>query len=134
MILSACLYPLVILVVAGGVVLAMLFWVIPVFARLFASLDMPLPTPTRFVLDVSRVIRNSISFLCLGVLTVGFIGRQVWCVGLVRLQFERLLLTLPVIGAVNRKVLIARFPTTMATLLGGGIPILSGLKMTARTI
>ena len=134
MILSACLYPLVILVVAGGVVLAMLFWVIPVFARLFASLDMPLPTPTRFVLDVSRMIRNSISFLCLGVLTAGFIGRQVWCVGLVRRQFDRLLLALPVIGGVNRKVLIARFSATMATLLGGGIPILSGLKMTARTM
>ena len=112
MILSACLYPLVILVVAGGVVLAMLFWVIPVFARLFASLDLPLPTPTRFVLDVSRMIRNSISLLCLGVLTVGFIGRQVWCVGLVRRQFDRLLLALPVIGAVNRKVLIARFAAT----------------------
>ena len=134
MILSACLYPLAVLVVAGSVVLAMLFWVIPVFARLFASLDIPLPTLTSFVLDASRMIRSSISLLCLGVLTAGLIGRQVWCAGLVRRQFDQLLLALPVIGAVNRKVLIARFAATMATLLSGGIPILSGLKMTARTI
>ena len=106
----------------------MLLWVIPVFARLFANLDIPLPTLTSFVLDMSRMIRNSISLLCLGVLTVGFIGRQVWGVSLVRRQFDRLLLALPVIGAVNRKVLIARFSATMATLLSGGIPILSGLK------
>ncbi len=134
MILSACLYPLSVLVVAGIVVVSMLLWVIPVFARLFANLDIPLPILTSFVLDMSRMIRNSISLLCLGVLTVGFIGRQVWGVSLVRRQFDRLLLALPVIGAVNRKVLIARFSATMATLLSGGIPILSGLKMTARTI
>ena len=134
MIRNACLYPLAILVVAGGVVVAMLFWVIPVFARLFASLDIPLPAPTNFVLDASRMIRDSISLLCLVLLTGGFIGRQAWSVDLVRRQLDRLLLALPVIGAVNRKVLIARFAATMATLLSGGIPILSGLTMTARTM
>ena len=131
---SACLYPLAILVVAGVVVVAMLFGVIPVFARLFASLDTPLPTPTSLLLDVSRMIHDSISLLCLALLTAGFIGRQIWCVDLVRRQFDRLLLSLPVIGTVNRKVLIARFAATMASLLSGGILILSGLKMTARTM
>ena len=134
MIRNASLYPLAILVVAGVVVVAMLFWVIPVFARLFASLDIPLPAPTNFVLEVSRMIRNSITLLCLVLLTGGFIGRQVWSLDLVRRQLDRSLLALPVIGAVNRKVLIARFAATMATLLSGGIPILSGLKMTARTM
>ncbi len=134
MILSACLYPLAVLAVAGTVVVAMFLWVVPVFARLFASLDIPLPTLTSFVLELGRVIRNSISLLCLGTLTVGLIGRQIWCTGPARRQVDRLLLALPVIGAVNRKLLIARFAATMATLLNGGIPILSGLGLTARTI
>ena len=134
MIRNACLYPLAILVVAGVVVVAMLFWVIPLFARLFASLDIPLPAPTNFVLDVSRMIRSSISHLFLGLLTGAFIVHQAWSANLVRRQLDRVLLVLPVIGAVNRKVLIARFAATMATLLSGGIPILSGLRMTARAM
>ena len=134
MIRNACLYPLAILVVAGVVLVAMLFWVIPVFARLFASLDVPLPAPTHFVLNVSRMIRDSISLLCLVFLTAGLILHQAWSVDLVRRRWDRLLLALPVLGGVNRKVLIARFAATMATLMSGGIPILSGLRMTAATM
>ncbi len=133
-ILNACLYPLTILIVACVVTLALLFWVIPVFAQLFESLDVPLPAPTRLILSASTALRESAQTLFLTVFSAGLVAYQIRRLECLRRGFDRLLVALPLIGPVSRRIFIARFAGTMATLLSGGVPILSGLKMTAGTI
>ena len=131
---GASLYPVSILLVAGIVLVCMLVWVIPVFTELFANLGVPLPLPTRLILDASRILQDSVYLFGLGGLTGGLLVRQICRTGPVRRQLDHWLLAAPLLGKLARKVIIARFSATLAALLKAGIPILPGLKMTAGTV
>lgn len=132
-VMSASVYPAVVLSVAVIIVFAIMIWVIPVFVTLFEGLNAPLPLPTRIVMAASSFVQQfSIPIVLLALLTA-FGIRSYYATENGRLVLDRLLLRLPMLGIVLKKIAIARFSRTLGTLLTSGIPILEGLEITAHT-
>jgi len=130
---SALIYPVSVISIAMLVVGALLKWVVPIFANLFAGLGVDLPLPTRIVMGLSKFIGN------FGWLIVLAFGAFVVIIRQIRKNPQGLLLTdkfmlnLPVMGMLLRKIAVARFTRTLGTLITSGVPILEGLTITART-
>jgi type IV pilus assembly protein PilC len=131
---SALVYPIGVLTVAGGVIVLLLWKVVPVFGTLFAGLGVALPLPTRIVIGASNFI-GSYFGLALLVAFIGMIfGIKVWYgTPQGRYFIDAGLLKAPVIGILLRKIAVARFTRTLGTLISSGVPILEGLDITAKT-
>ncbi len=131
---SALVYPVAVLLVAGGVITLLLWKVVPIFATLFLGLGVNLPLPTRIVIALSNFI-GSIFGLMILVFIVGLaVGVKLWH-GTEKGRFilDGMLLKLPLVGLLLRKIAVARFTRTLGTLISSGVPILEGLDITART-
>jgi type IV pilus assembly protein PilC len=131
---SALVYPIAVLSVAAGVIILLLWKVVPIFGTLFLGLGVDLPLPTRIVIGLSNFV-GSIFGLLIGVAFAGaVVALKVWYktpVG--RMAIDRVILKLPLIGLLLRKIAVARFTRTLGTLISSGVPILEGLEITART-
>jgi type IV pilus assembly protein PilC len=130
---SAMIYPVAVIVIAGGVVGVILWKVIPTFAGLFAGLGADLPLPTRIVIWMSDALVRYIIFLVIGVGLIGYAFRQYYATPNGRRIVDATLLKAPVLGNILRKIAVARFCRTLATLISSGVPILDGLEITAKT-
>jgi type IV pilus assembly protein PilC len=131
---SALVYPVAVLSVAAGVIILLLWKVVPIFATLFLGLGVGLPLPTRIVIAMSNFVGSIFGFLILVAVIAIIVGLKVWYgtpVG--RMAIDRTLLKLPLIGLLLRKIAVARFTRTLGTLISSGVPILEGLEITART-
>lgn len=130
---GALVYPSVIVVVAIGVTFAMLTWIVPVFAKMFAGLGAELPTPTLVVLRISHFLRDNLGklFFAFVVIIVGF--RMYLRTDKGRLYFDKFMLKAPLIGTLIRKSAISRFTRTLGTLISSGVSILDALEITAKT-
>src|SRR5580704_4393415 len=131
---SALVYPVVVVLVAVGVITLLLWKVVPIFTTLFVSLDVDLPLPTRIVIGMSHFVGSIFGFLFLVAIIAGCIGLKVWY-GTEggRMFIDRALLKIPHIGMLLRKIAVARFTRTLGTLISSGVPILEGLDITARS-
>jgi len=131
---SAMVYPVGVLTVAGSVITLLLWKVVPIFATLFAGLGVDLPLPTKIVIALSNFVGSIFGFLVL-VALVGFVfGLKVWH-GTPQGRFilDSIILKMPVLGILMRKIAVARFTRTLGTLISSGVPILEGLDITAKT-
>jgi type IV pilus assembly protein PilC len=130
---SALIYPTTIIAIAVIVVWIILWKVIPVFAQLFAGLGGDLPYLTKMVVAASKFVgRFSIPIIIL--LIIGFSAlRAYYKTHGGRRVLDGLLLKLPVLGMLLRKIAVARFCRTLSTLTSSGVPILDGLEITAKT-
>jgi type IV pilus assembly protein PilC len=130
---SAMIYPVAVIIIAGLVVGAILWKVIPTFANLFGSLGADLPLPTRVVIALSNYLvwYGWILLFVLPAMAYGF--KQYYATDAGRRMVDGLLLKTPILGIILRKVAVARFCRTLSTLLASGVPILDGLDITART-
>lgn len=130
---SALIYPAVILTVAIGVVALILWKVIPVFATLFEGFDVELPLLTRVVIAMSGLVQIcAIPGAVLIVIGI-FALKAYYKTDGGRHVVDGCILKAPVLGQVIRKIAVARFTRTLATLLTSGVPILEGLNITAKT-
>ncbi|HEX2327798.1 MAG TPA: type II secretion system F family protein [Candidatus Angelobacter sp.] len=130
---SALIYPCSVVGIATLVVGALLRFVVPIFANMFASMNVDLPLPTRIVIGMSNLIKNWWWVLA-ALLVIIFLGiRQIRKDPRGRYATDKFLLNLPVLGEVLRKIAVARFTRTLGTLITSGVPILEGLAITART-
>ncbi len=130
---GAMIYPGVVLGVAVVAIAVLLLFVIPVFEQMFASFNQQLPLPTRLVIGMSALLQ-AYWWLIGGAIAAGAVLFKRWVAtpgG--RLQFDRFLLRVPVLGGLVRKAAIARFTRTLGTMLSSGVSILDGLEITART-
>jgi len=131
---SAMVYPIGVLSVAGGVIVLLLWKVVPIFATLFAGLGVDLPLPTKIVIGLSNIIGSIFGLLILVAIGAGIFGLKVWYgTPQGRYAIDATILRLPVIGILMRKIAVARFTRTLGTLISSGVPILEGLDITART-
>ena len=131
---SASIYPIGVMSIAGGVVTLLLWKVVPIFGTLFAGLGVDLPLPTRVVIGLSNFIGSIFGFLIVVGIVGGVIGLKVWYgTQQGRLAIDTIVLKLPVIGILMRKIAVARFTRTLGTLIASGVPILEGLDITAKT-
>jgi type IV pilus assembly protein PilC len=131
---SAMIYPIAVLGIAGGVIILLLWKVVPIFITLFNGLGVDLPLPTRIVIMMSNFI-GSIYGLLILVFFAGIIFALKFWYGTPqgRYAIDSVLLKLPLIGILLRKIAVARFTRTLGTLISSGVPILEGLDITART-
>ena len=130
---SAMIYPVAVITIAVLVVGVILWKVIPTFASLFSGLGAELPLPTRIVIAMSNSIVSFGPFLLVGLGAVGYGLKQYYGTEGGRRMVDRIVLKAPVLGLIMRKIAVARFCRTLATLLSSGVPILDGLDITART-
>src|SRR5215207_959570 len=136
-VVSAMIYPAAVVVIAVAVVAVIMVFVIPSFQNIFVGLLGPgelLPLPTRIVVGISEFLAGIGGLLILG----GIIGavvalRAYYKTPRGRRQLDTLLLKMPIVGIILRKIAIARFSRTLSTLLSSGVPILQSLDITART-
>jgi type IV pilus assembly protein PilC len=130
---SALIYPVAVVSLAGLIVGALLKWVVPIFANLFAGLGVSLPLPTRIVMGLSSFVQGFWwIFIVVGfVLVFGLKAIRKTPKG--RYYFDKFLLHLPIVGSLLRKIAVGRFTRTLGTLITSGVPILEGLAITART-
>ena len=130
---SALIYPVAVVSLAGLIVGALLKWVVPIFANLFAGLGVVLPFPTRIVMGLSAFVQ-SFWWVVIVVGVGGTFGlKAIRKNPKGRYYFDKFLLHLPVIGSLLRKIAVGRFTRTLGTLITSGVPILEGLAITART-
>ena len=131
---SALVYPVGVLTVAGGVITLLLWKVVPIFATLFAGLGVDLPLPTKIVIALSNFVGSIFGLLILIALGAAIFGMKVWYgTPQGRFVLDTIVLKLPVLGLLMRKIAVARFTRTLGTLISSGVPILEGLDITART-
>jgi type IV pilus assembly protein PilC len=130
---SALIYPVAVVSIAALIVGALLKWVVPIFANLFVGLGVALPLPTRIVIGLSNFIGHFWWFFIVGGIAGVFGLKQVLKNPKGRYYFDAMLLKLPILGMLLRKIAVARFTRTLGTLITSGVPILEGLAITART-
>ena len=130
---SALIYPVSVVSLAFLIVGALLKWVVPIFANLFAGLNVALPLPTRIVIGLSGFIGQFWWFFILGIGAMIFGMRQMRKNPQAAYYMDYGLLQMPIIGILMRKIAVARFTRTLGTLITSGVPILEGLAITART-
>jgi type IV pilus assembly protein PilC len=131
---SALVYPIGVLTIAAAVITLLLWKVVPIFATLFAGLGVALPLPTRIVIGLSHFVGSIFGFLIfVGAIAI-VVGIKIWY-GTPggRMVIDTVILKIPVLGVLMRKIAVARFTRTLGTLISSGVPILEGLDITART-
>ena len=130
---GAMIYPGVIMSVAFIAISVLLLFVIPVFENMFGAVGLALPLPTRIVIAMSRFLK-SYWWLCLIVAGAGFYLLKKWnATSNGKLQIDKFLLKVPILGDVLRKSAVSRFTRTLGTLISSGVSILDGLEITAKT-
>jgi type IV pilus assembly protein PilC len=130
---SAMIYPVAVMAIAALVVGVILWKVIPTFASLFAGLGAELPLATRIVIALSNNFVRFLPFIIALIVVGGWALRQYYATDKGRRVVDGVLLRLPVLGPILRKIAVARFCRTLSTLMASGVPILDGLEITAKT-
>jgi type IV pilus assembly protein PilC len=130
---SAMIYPVAVIVIATVVVTAILWKVIPTFATLFEGLGATLPLPTRIVIGLSNGLVRFMPLIIGIVVATFFAIRAYYATEGGRRVLDGILLKLPILGLILRKIAVARFCRTLSTLLSSGVSILEALDITART-
>jgi type IV pilus assembly protein PilC len=100
---------------------------------MFAGLGAELPLPTRVVIFLSNGVVRFMPFIVVGIVAITFGIRQFYATANGRHTIDALLLKLPILGLILRKIAVARFCRTLSTLISSGVPILDGLEITAKT-
>jgi general secretion pathway protein F len=128
-VISALTYPLLMAAVGGGLMLMIFTFVIPKIANIFLSMNKKMPWYTEFLMNLSFFIRDY-WFIIFGAALIGiyFLRRYIATPKGKRWKDARML-KLPIFGEVIRMVAVSRFASTMATLMNGGVPILSALAI-----
>ena len=130
---SAMIYPVAVIVIAALVVGVILWKVIPTFAQLFQGLGAELPLPTRVVIWLSESLVSYFPILIGTFVVLGWAFRTYYTTDGGKRVVDGAMLRMPILGDILRKIAVARFCRTLATLISSGVPILDGLEITART-
>ncbi len=130
---SAMIYPTVIMSVAAIAIVTLLIFVIPTFEKMFASVNLALPLPTRIVIELSAILQGY--WWLIGGIIVGavFALKSYYKTSSGQLAIDSFLLKMPVLGDMLRKSAVSRFTRTLGTLISSGVSILEGLEITAKT-
>lgn len=130
---GAMMYPIGILVVAIGVIGALLKWVIPTFEQMFKDFgDAKLPTLTQVVINTSHWFQQWWWAVLIGSFGASWLFKRFIGTDNGRLAFDRFLLRVPVVGSLLRKVAVAKFTRTLGTMIASGVPILDALDIVAK--
>lgn len=129
---SAMIYPISIIVVAIGVVMVLLIFVIPVFETMFKDMGATLPMPTQIVVNLSRLVKSKIIYMIAILGVAVFLFKRYYKSEKGRRKIDSLVLKVPIFGVLAIKASVARVTRTLATLLSSGVAILESLIIVAK--
>jgi type IV pilus assembly protein PilC len=134
-VLSAMVYPIIVMTMAMGILVFLLVFIVPRFEVIFHELlgDKPLPPVTQLVLGVSGFVKTQGLVLFAAVMLIGFLYNFIGRTRKGRLMIDIFKLRMPLFGNLNRKTAISRFARTLGTLVTSGVPILQALNITRET-
>jgi len=132
--LSALVYPVILITLALGIVGIIVLYAVPAFSDFYSSFGADLPLVTRIIVRTSAIIRGQFVLLLAGaaglvLLVLAWVRRPGQ-----RAKFDHLLLGLPMLGGVARKFSTSQMARTLATLLGGGLPLVNALDIAAKSV
>jgi Type II secretory pathway, component PulF len=132
-VLSALMYPLVLVVVAIGAIAVFLLKIIPIFSEIFKGFNVELPILTQTVINISNIVRHYF-IIVIGVSTaLFFIIKKYISTETGRWQFDEFMLKLPIVGQLMREIATERFASGLGTLIKSGVPILHALEIAEKT-
>jgi type IV pilus assembly protein PilC len=134
-VVSAMVYPVVVLVIAAAILTFLLIFIVPKFQQIFqdALPGKPLPAITIFVIDCSHMLVDQ-WYIVVGVIVLCVVGYKALSSTTAGIAFlDRLALKIPVFGDLTSKTAISRFARTLGTLISSGVPILQALNITRDT-
>ena len=130
---AALFYPSTIVAVAFIVIIVLLVYVIPIFAKMFTDFGGTLPVPTQLVIGASNFMRSNI-LIIIGIMAASIFGAgKYYKTQNGRLVVDAIVLRMPVFGMLARKISVAKFTRTLGTLISSGVPIMDGLDIVAKT-
>jgi type IV pilus assembly protein PilC len=132
--LSALVYPAILITLSLVLVTVIIVWVVPAFSEFYGSFGAELPLVTKIIVRISNLVRSQ--FLLLVLASVAIVGGiVVWAQQQgQQARFDRVLLRLPMLGQVARKFATSQMARTLATLLGGGLPLVNALDISSKSI
>ena len=130
----AFVYPIILTTVALLVVIFLLTYVIPQVVQVFAQTKQALPLITQVMIAISAFLRGYGWILLVGGAAVGYVVHRALLIDALRLRWHRQVLQLPIVGALSRSVNTARFASTLAILVGSGVPMLRALQAAGETV
>jgi general secretion pathway protein F len=133
-VLTALAYPVVLAIVAIGVVFALMMFVVPKVVEQFDSVGQALPLLTRIVIWLSEFLAGWWWALLIGLALSCFVGWRALCDPAIRLAVDTKLLRIPLLGRLIRDLHAARMARTLATMVSSRLPLLEGLSLTSRTV
>lgn len=129
---GAMVYPAIISIVAVGVTVIMLTFIVPIFAGMFEGLGAELPKPTQIVMDISDMLKHNflfiIGFIVAFIVTYKLLGKN----PKTRFYLDKVKLAVPMIGMLIKKTAISRFTRTLGTLLKSGVNLIDALGITGK--
>jgi len=132
-IVSAMIYPIILMCVAVGAIAVFLLKIIPVFSEIFKGFDVELPLLTRMVISLSMVVKKYF-FIFVGVVVGLIFGiKQYISTEIGRWHFDSLKFRLPLVGQLMQEIAIERFASGLATLVKSGVPILYAIEIAEKT-
>ncbi len=130
---SSLIYPAVVIFMAIAITTFLLVKVVPIFKGIFDTLGAELPMPTQILINISNILTHWLLFFIIGLVAFIVALKRIMKTEKGRLAFDTLLLKLPVLGPLMRKVAIARFTRTLSTLQKSGVSILTALEIVGKT-
>jgi len=131
---KAVMYPIIVSILALGVVIILLVFVIPVFVGMFQDMGMELPFITRMLIGASEFVQTKWYILIAAVVLIvgGFKFYSSTEVG--KMTLSGIKLKAPIIGQLTRKVVASRFSRTLSTLLASGLPLLDAIEIVSKVV
>ncbi len=133
-VIGAMIYPAVVLTVATVIVIAIMYFIIPRFEKIFQDFNTTLPAPTQLLIDFSHHVRNYWFVLPIGVALVWLGLRLTRLTVGGRFALDWLKLNVPIVGKIVNRSTVSRFTRTLGTLVASGVPILEALQITRDTV
>lgn len=133
-VMTALAYPVVLALVATGVVMALMIFVVPQVVEQFDTVGQELPLLTRMVIGLSDFLANWWWALLLVLAALALLGWRALKDPAIRLRFDRALLRVPLIGRLIRDLHAARMARTLSTMIASRLPLLEGLALTSQTV
>ena len=133
-VMTAMLYPCILLVLALGVLVLLLTFFIPKFQNIFNNLHSSLPLITQIIIGASHIVRSYGLFVAAGLVAIGFLVRTWFISQKGRRVWEGLILKTPLVGPLIAQFAMARFCRMLGTLIGAGVPLVHGLNVSRRSI
>jgi len=130
---GAMVYPIICLCISVVILGVILVFVVPVFDKMFKDFGAALPVPTQIVVNISNFVQHNIIYGIIFIAVLIFVFKKYYATEKGEKKIDSMVLQLPIVGDLVRKVAVAKFSRTLGTMLKSGVPILESLSVVAKT-